>query len=437
MSNAISRREVLALGMAAVMPRFAWAFGSGELPVTGRANSQLEPLDKLMTDFLTKHQLPGASLAVGRAGRVLYARGFGWADVESKTPVQPTSLFRLASVSKPITAVAVMHAVQQGCLSLDDKVVSRLGGFISEEPKDARWYDITLRHLLQHTGGWDRDKSFDAMFRAVEFARECHVDPPARPEHVIRAMLRVPLDFKPGERYAYSNFGYCLLGRVLECLDQRSYYDSVACRVLRPLGLSRLRLGRTLREHAHPDEVTYYASKNGAGQPTTGSCVFAPRVGEQVPWPYGGWHLEAMDAHGGWIGNATDLVRFAMSLDPHACCPLLGSQTLDKMWTKPSDVTDWGKLSASQGVHYGCGWSVRTLDSPGKINVWHTGSLDGTSTLLVRRHDGLCWAVLFNSRSGWSPDAGKFNITPSAAIDPLIHQVVDSTKTWPASDATF
>ena len=418
MHNEISRRQFVA-AVAAI--GFGAAFAEG-------LESPLKPLDDLMTGLLEKHKLPGASLAVGRGGRVLYARGFGWANVEAKKPVQPDSLFRLASISKSITAVAVMRAVEQGKLSLDDKILSHLGELVPAEIPDVRWRDITLRHLLQHTGGWDRDKSFDAMFRAVPFAKELGVDPPAKPEHVIRVMLKKPLDFTPGERYAYSNFGYCLLGRVLERLDGVSYFESVSRRVLQPLDLKQLHLGRTLKEFALPDEVTYYGTPG-----TTGPSVFAPNVGQQVPWPYGGWHLEAMDAHGGWVGSASDLVRLAMSLDPQASRPLLTADSLKAMWSRPNGSAGHESDGRPKDVYYGFGWQVRTLSKEGRINVWHSGSLDGTSTILVRRHDGFCWAVLFNSRSGFNPETMTFDVVPSNAIDAGIHQAVDAVQKWPSS----
>lgn len=416
--NEISRRQFVA-AIAAIA--FGAEFAEG-------SESPFKPLDDLMASFLGKHKLPGASLAIGKAGRVLYARGFGWADVEAKKRVEPDSLFRLASISKSITAVAVMRAVEQRKLSLDDKLLPRLGKMVPTEIPDARWRDITLRHLLQHTGGWDREKSFDPMFRALPFAQELGVDPPAKPEHIIRVMLMKPLDFTPGERYAYSNFGYCLLGRVLEQLDGVSYFESVQQRVLDPLGLKQLHLGRSLKEFALPGEVSYYRTPN-----TTGPSVFAPNVGQQVPWPYGGWHLEAMDAHGGWVGSASDLVRLAMSLDPMSSSPLLTADSLKSMWARPSGAAGHELDGSPKVTHYGFGWMVRTLPKQDRINVWHTGSLDGTSTLLVRRHDGFCWAVLFNSRSGFNPGTMKHDVTPSNAIDGAIHQAVDAVQKWRSS----
>lgn len=384
--------------------------------------SPVHLLDELLTGFLSEHRLPGVSVAVGRCGQLLYSRGFGWADVEAQRPVQPDSLFRLASISKSITAVAVMRAVEEGRIALDDKLLPFLGTAVPSEIPDRRWRDITIRHLLQHTAGWDRSKSYDAMFQAVPFAQELKVDPPAQPEHIIQVMLKRPLDFTPGERYAYSNFGYCLLGRVLEHLDGVVYFESVRRRVLCPLGLQRLCLGRTLKEDAHPDEVTYYGAPGA-----TGPSVFTPHVGQPVAWPYGGWNLEAMDAHGGWIGSAPDLVRFAMALDQQARCPILSCDSLKAMWAPPIGLDENDSDSNVKSFHYGLGWMARTDPVNGHLNVWHTGSLDGTSTILVRRHDGFCWAALFNSRHGLNPKSKKFDLVPSTAIDKPMHDAVNAT----------
>ena len=437
----LSRREFLGssgafLGLAANR-RWLLADDLPSFPSTGETTASVKPLDDLMSGFLAKHQLPGASLAVGRAGQLLYSRGFGWSDVDTQKPVQPDSLFRLASISKSITAIAVMQAIEQGCLTLETPVLPLLRQVTSDQPVDHRWRDITVKHLLQHTGGWDRAKSFDAMFRAVEFARELNVDAPAKPEHIIRVMLQKPLDFNPGERYAYSNFGYCLLGRVLEAIDRTPYGASIAKRVLSPLCLKHICLGRTLKKHRLPDEVTYYGAKGA-----TGPSVFAPNVGQQVPWPYGGWHLEAMDAHGGWTGSAPDLVRLAMSLEPYQTTSLLNANSLNAMWSRPAGAAGLNEAGETSKTYYGLGWMVREVEqehnasAAKKLNVWHTGSLDGTSTILVRRHDGFCWAVLFNSRHGYNPETTKFDVTPSTAIDPLIHQAVNAVAQWPSANAS-
>ncbi len=390
-----------------------------DLPVTGKAVPGLASFDNLMTDFIRKYHLPGGALAVARGERVVYARGFGYADRDKKEPVEPDALFRIASVTKTLTSVAVLQLVERGKLSLDDKVFDVLDLKAPTGPKvkfDGRWKKVTILHLLQHRGGWDRDKSFDPMFRSPAICEELKVAPPADQDAIIRYMLRRPLDFAPGERYAYSNFGYCLLGRVIEKISGRGYEDYVKKEVLAPLGVRRMRLGKTLPGGRARGEVKYYA-------PGEGAAIMGPRLGKPVPWPYGGWCLESMDSHGGWIASAGDLVRFASASDDPRHCKILGAKSIKTMFARPPGAAGEDKNGRPAATYYGCGWSVRPVGG-GKANTWHTGSLDGTSTLLVRRSDGLTWAVLFNSRQAKGGE-------PADLIDPLVHQAADAVKRWP------
>ena len=177
------------------------------------------------------------------------------------------------------------------------------------EPLDPRFSKVTIRQLLLHAGGWDRGQSYDAMFRAVEIADALDVRPPATAEQVIRYMVtRQKLDFDPGERYAYSNFGYCLLGRVIEKLTRQSYEKHVRQCVLCPIGVRCMQIGKTRLSGRAANEVRYHDELQRQGP-----SVFPP-VGEQVPLPYGAWHLEAMDSHGAWIATASDVARFGARL---------------------------------------------------------------------------------------------------------------------------
>jgi N-acyl-D-amino-acid deacylase len=353
---------------------------------------------------------------------MVYARGFGYADVESREPVQPQSRFRIASISKPITAVAVMQLVEQGKLKLDDKVleVLKLQPRRVEGTKgDARLLEVTVRHCLEHTGGWDRDRSFDPMFRSVAFARELNLTPPAKACDVIECMLGVPLDFAPGERYAYSNYGYCLLGRVIEQLSGKSYEEYVRESVLAPLGIRDMQIGKTLPEGRAAGEVKYYDGGKGP-------AVVGEMLGEPVPHPYGAWYLEAMDSHGGWIASAEDLVKFAASFDVPAACPILKPESIAAMFSRPAGPAGYEADGKPKAAYYGLGWNVRPVGENG-ANTWHTGSLPGTSTLLVRRHDGLDWCVLFNRRDG--KDAKRM----SAHADQAINQALNSID-WALPD---
>lgn len=399
---------------------------SSGLQTTGASHPAMAPFDALMADFMPRHQVPGAQLAVSHQGRMVYARGFGVADRSQPGAVQPTSLFRIASISKPVTSAAVVQWIERGKLSLDSRVVSVLG---LSDAADARWQQITIRHLLQHTGGWDRDTSFDPMFESASIARALNTQPPPTPAQIIRYMLGQRLQAAPGSRYAYSNFGYCLLGRVIEKLSGQAYEASVQQQLLQPLGIRRMRLGHTALAQRAEGEVAYHAERNDRGETING------RNREGVALPYGAWSLEAMDSHGGWLACAPDLLRFARAFDRPGP-PFLRADSIAAMWQRPPGAAglDGGGPGSPKGpssqlpaVHYGLGWRVRTLPG-GQINTWHTGLLDGTSTLLVRRHDGLHWAVLFNAR------AAQDGQPLAAHIDPPLHQAADRVRQWPTID---
>ena len=392
--------------------------------MSGKANPDLKSFDDLMTGFLEEHKAVGAALAVTKDGRLVYARGFGLADRKAREPVQPTSLFRIASVSKPITAVAILQLVDRGKLKLDDKVFDILKHkpYLPEGAKvDPRLEQITILHLLQHTGGFDRGASLDPMFRSVQFAEMLGVKPPAEPDHIIRVMKGRPLDFDPGTHHAYSNFGYCLLGRVIEALSKQPYETCVRKEVLAPLGITRMRIGKTLLDGRAKGEVRYYDERDRRR-----TAVMGQRLGQRVPAPYGAWYLEAMDAHGGWIASAVDLVRFASALDRPARSPLLSRKAISAMFARPKGAVGLDADGKPKAAYYGCGWLVRPVGR--KANHWHGGGLPGTSTLLVRRHDGLNWAVLFNTRS--SPDGKAL----ASLIDPLVHRAANAVKRWPMGD---
>ncbi|MBN9521715.1 beta-lactamase family protein [bacterium] len=418
------RAFLAAAGTALARPAFA---DDAPAPVTGRADPALAPLDRLMTSFLADHAVPGGALAVSRRGRLVYARGFGFADLDRKTPVPPRALFRIASISKPLTAVAVMQLVDAGKVRLDDPVLKHvtLRPLLADgAAADARLKDVTVRHCLNHTGGWDRDRSGDPIGMPATIARRTGATPPVPVSYadVIRYTLGRPLDFDPGVRFAYSNVGYLLLGRVIEAASGIGYEQYVKDRVLAPVGVATTRLGRALPENRPADEVRYYDAKR-----TTGVCLYPPRAGQRVPFPDGAGNLEGYEAHGGWVASAVDLVRFAAAFENPARSPLLSAASVRTMWDRPAGAAGHDAEGNPKPVYYGLGWDVRPAG--GSVNAWHTGLISGTSTLLVRRFDGFCWAALFNTDRG--PDGRVL----SGVIDPLVHRAVGEVTAWPAGEA--
>lgn len=387
----------------------------GDLPISGGECAELASFDRLMRQFLAEHHVPGAALAVAKDGRLVYARGFGYADLAEKTPVEPTALFRVASVSKPITAVAVMQLVEQGRLRLDSPAFELLGYDVSRNGRDPRLGRITVRHLLQHTAGWDRDQSGDPMtspdIRRAAMQRFM-LEYPFDPEYMVRHWVDQPLDFDPGARYAYSNLGYCLLGRIIEKLTGQAYAAYVQDHVLAPVGIRDMRIGRaTTRAQG---EVHYYAP-NGDG---FDSALDNP--------------VELYESHGGWIASAVDLVRFGVEFGSAApvrkerC--LLDSQTLAELFRRPQGRAGFNEDGSPAERYYGLGWNVRPVGE--SRSIWHAGRIPGTASLLVCRHDGVTWAVVFNTHANRE---GKFL---NELIDPVLHAAADGVVSWPEALGT-
>ena len=411
----------VAIAMALlILPSMGWVGGNDLVArpsPTGIPVAALANFDGVVTDLMDRWQVAGGALAVAKDGRLVLARGYGLADVERGKPVQPDSLFRLASISKPITSAAILKLVDQGQLELDAKAFTLLDHLQTapKSEKDPRIGHITVLQALQHSGGWDRRRSFDPMFIPNRAAREVGDTEPAGCETVIRFMQGQTLSFDPGTEYVYSNFGYCVLGRVIEQATGMPYQEYVKTQVLEPMGIKRMRIGSSLLDDRADGEVRYYAYP---GAPLAKS-VF-PNVRRWVPRPYGGFYLEAMDSHGGWIGSAIDLMRFVTAVDGSRTTPFGQPEAVALAVSRP-DPPLW----RGSDYYYGMGWNVRPVDSDAVW--WHSGSLEGTATILVRTHDGHAWAALFNSRPRGSD---KFLDDLVTAISKAVSEVTE----WPAHD---
>lgn len=384
------------------------------LPITGDAVPGMESYDSVVARLMRTYGIVGGAVAVMKDDRLVYARGFGYADADAKLPVQPDALFRIASLSKQLTSAGVLQLVQEGKLALDAPAFALVADLkpLPGATVDPRLARITVLDLLRHTGGWDRGRSGDPMFMSAQIAAAVGVPAPAGSEAIIRYMLGQPLDFDPGTRYVYSNFGYDVLGRIVERVTGQSYESYVRARVLVPAGITRMRVGHTLLADAAPGEVHYYSPD----APTT--SVFPG--GGTVLWPYGGFYLEAMDSHGGWIASAPDLLKFLAAVDGRpGRADILAGATIAQMTARQPTWAD-------SSYWYGLGWLVRP--SNGDANWWHTGSLPGTTTLLVRAWNGLGWAALFNTRA--RDDAGF-----TGALDAGMWTAAAGVTTWPTSDA--
>lgn len=361
-----------------------------------------------MQRFIQRWHVLGASVALAKDGKLVYERAFGYADEARTIPLQPYHLLRVASLSKSVTALAIMKLVEAGQLSLSHPVFGPQGYLMAaaytQEIHDPRLYHITVQQLLEHTAGWDRRISCDGYGSCdpIEFpthvAAVMGVANPVGDSTLIRYMLRRGLDFEPGERFAYSNVGYLVLGKVLEAVTHHSYEAWVRQYVLQPSGVHEAHLGHNLPA-ARLERESDYQSRFRLP-----SC-YDPA--QQVPAAYGGYQVEAMNAHGGWLFSARDLARLLAALDSSASRPsLLSTATLRSM-TCPS----------AANPYYAKGWMVTNG------NWWHTGSLDGTASEMVHTANGYSWVILLNTND----NSAQF----WTELDALGWQWLAETTTWP------
>lgn len=200
---------MLTLAIAVFVVRMA----VGEIPMSGTSVPGLQPIDQLVTNFMTSYGVPGGAVGFVKDGRLVYVRGFGYANSNTLEVVQPDSLFRIASLSKAITAVAMLKLVEQGKVSLDQPAFPLLNYPPPTYPGatvDPRLNSITIRQLLNHTGGWDRNTAtnpdggigFDPTVNwTVQAAKDMGTAAPADAATVVRWMLGKPLQFEPGTQY--------------------------------------------------------------------------------------------------------------------------------------------------------------------------------------------------------------------------------------------
>ncbi|KAL6739117.1 hypothetical protein Aduo_012603 [Ancylostoma duodenale] len=323
---------------------------------------QLDFLIERVEHFMRDLNIPGLSIAIAKREQLKFAAGFGYADLRKEEIVTPNHQFRVGSVSKPITAAAVMLLVDQGKVALDDKLFGPDSIFENKftRRKSYRKYvtDVTVRHLLEHSaGGWDNLQSDPAWIQQ-------HLSTEKLIEYVLE---NVPLEYVPGTRWIYSNFGYQLLGYLVEYLSGTSYENFVKTSIFGPAGVHDIQVARPSISEKAPREVIYYMSGNRLG--------FDPY--EMLPsYRIGPW--------GGWIASPIQMLLFMASVD--------GFPQRRDLLSRES-VINWSTPSACSNNTYGLGWSLNIMG----FNGWqHDGRMPGSAAMLVRLDNGLEMAITVN-----------------------------------------
>lgn len=340
----------------------------------------LKPMDRDIENFMARNGIKGMQVAVMSHDSLLYAKGYGWADMERGEPMTPTSMMRIASASKLITAVAIMRMVEDGVISLNSRVFGPQGilndSIYTNALADPRMTDITVDHLLMHAAGFGRGGG-DPMFTMKDIVQRNKLKGAPGSEKLASLVLRRRLAYEPGKSRRYSNFGYLLLSLIIEKKSGKSYWEYVDSAVLQPAKAVNFRSGTNYYADRHFGEVKYYGPDSTPVEEYNGSGRMVERV-------YGGNDIKGLKGAGGWVASAPDLLRVVASIDGYKGVPdLLSGKSISLM----AEADNEEKHCMTRG------WAEIEEDGS-----WvRTGTLSSSHAYVRLFPDGRCWAILTNS----------------------------------------
>ncbi|MDX2263074.1 MAG: serine hydrolase [Gemmatimonadales bacterium] len=365
----------------------------------------LSRLDSVVISEMIRLGEPGGAVAVVKDGRLVFSRTYGYADSAAKRIPTQNDKWRIGSVSKPLTALGIMKLVQNGQLTLDEAAAPRLSAvpLLPGKTQDPRFASITIRQLLNHSAGWNPNRSVDDSVFAYLYSAAT-VDP----VQLSRVGRGVPLLNDPGTVHAYTNYAYLLLGRIIEQVTGQNYQAWMQANVLAPVGIGGMKLGVTPLAQRDPLEVTPYDRR----------AAITGFYGVGL-WPNVGAAQEYAEASGQWIGSSMDLARVLAALDGNATRPdLLSAATLTTMWTRPA------ALFPGSNFYYSLGWE--NVPVTGGFAREHPGGQDGGDSWISLFPNGAGIAVQFNLTRGQGNGGGT--------ADAAIRGVLGTITNWPAFD---
>jgi CubicO group peptidase (beta-lactamase class C family) len=311
-------------------------------------------VDDYIRAEMRAQQIPGVSLAVIRNGEIVLAKGYGLANLEHQVPVKPETIFQSGSMGKQFTATAVMMLVEEGKLSLDDKLIK----FFPDGPE--AWRNITVRHLLTHTSGMsDYPDDFDLRRDYTE-------------DEMVQRIKAIPLAFQPGEKWSYSNLAYVTLGVLIHKVSGKFYGDFLQERVFKPLGMSTARV--ISEADIVPNRAAGYRLVNGE---LKNQNWVSPTLNTT--------------ADGALYLTVYDMAKWDAALYTDK---LLKRSSLEQMWTPV-------KLNDGKTFPYGFGWALGNVH--GHRLIEHGGSWQGFKSQISRYVDDKLTVVVFANQARANP----------------------------------
>jgi CubicO group peptidase (beta-lactamase class C family) len=299
--------------------------------------TRADVIDTIVRDRMAQERIPGAAIAVLKAGQIVKVGAYGLTGTNRPVPTTPDSIFRIQSATKPFTAVGTMMLVEAGQVGLDDPITKYVSGCPDS------WRTITVRHLLSHTSGLRDFVNEPTIDLSVE----------ATDEQLLASVASHPLAFEPGASWSYNSTNYLLLGMIIRRVTGRWYGDFLSQHIFQPLGMTHTSISRD-----RATAVKGYVLDSGRAVPSSADTMLAMSV-----LSYAG---------GGIQSTALDLGKWDRALDTEQ---LLKRSTLEQMWTPV-------KLNNGATYPYGLGWNVTEIAQHRRI--WHTGVWTGFAAIIDR-----------------------------------------------------
>jgi CubicO group peptidase (beta-lactamase class C family) len=385
--------------------------GDIDIPVTGADVPGIAALDTSLKAIMKRYNVPGIGLAVTRDGRLILARAYGYQDFEARQPMRPDTMVRVGSISKFITALAIMRLRDQGQLDLDQTFLSILTDYQVAAGGDARLRDITLRMLLLHAGGWAAaSEAEDFTSKPFVVANALGVPTPPTCRDVIRYTMTQPLQFTPGTKIVYSNTGYCILGEVVAKVSGQSYESYVRDQILARADVHAMSIAMPHQSQRGPLEAKYYIF-NGS------RLVDSTFVGEgKVPLTYSGDPITGEGAFG-WLGSPVDLTRIMTAFEGTRVANFIPTSSKAEMMID-THLPDAALVGTPRYRWRGLGLVV----GPTTETYAHGGLATGSQTAFHRTESGHTFTIVTNIRVDKSDDL----------YNELVTAVEDSFATLPA-----
>lgn len=370
---------------------------------------QTERFDKDILRFMRQWEIRGGSFALMYNDSLLYAKGYGYANIQDSIPCDVSHLFRVASISKLITAAAVMQLCEKQKLSLSNRVFGEhgiLNDSLYSNIRDKNVKNITVEHLLRHTAGFSSpfgDPAFN-MDRVAQFLEK---PLPLTIDDMTEYASRNRLRSRPGGAYKYSNLGYIVLSKIIEKTTNLPYETYVRDSLLAPIGCYDMYLGKNFSQNRKENEVAYYEVEEAE------PVAAFDGSGKMVMKSNGGNDVCCLSGAGGWIASPVELLKFVAAINNHpGKADILPARTVELM-------------TRCDKAQKPIGWANVT-----QYEWFRSGSMAGTSALIKRQRDGFTWVFISNSSSWNGPYLSK-------QMSTAISRAVSRVKEWPKRDLFY